>query len=87
MKVLFIGGTGLISTEVTRLLLSRGHSVALLNAAVTEFEELGAECLIADIRTQQPLNLLSLADRLTLLLAGLLMNQRMSYEISSFSMG
>lgn len=51
MKVLFIGGTGLISTEVTRLLLSRGHSVTLLNRGSNrEFEELGAEYLIADIR-------------------------------------
>lgn len=51
MKVLFIGGTGLISTEVTRLLLSRGHSVTLMNRGSNrEFEQYGAEYLIANIQ-------------------------------------
>ena len=49
MKVLFIGGTGLISTEVTRLLLSHTFCYST-EPAVTENSELGAEYLIADIR-------------------------------------
>ena len=36
MKVLIIGGTGLISTPLTRILLERGHELTLFNRGVTD---------------------------------------------------
>jgi nucleoside-diphosphate-sugar epimerase len=41
MKVLIIGGTGLISQAVTRLAVARGHSVTLLNRGKREAEFAG----------------------------------------------
>jgi len=50
MKVLFIGGTGLISTAVSKLALEKGYDLTLLNRGSNrELEELGAKYLIADI--------------------------------------
>jgi nucleoside-diphosphate-sugar epimerase len=50
MKVLFIGGTGLISTAVSRFLLEKGCELTLLNRGSNrEFEKLGARYLICDI--------------------------------------
>ena len=50
MKVLFIGGTGNISTPCTRLLLAQGHRVSLLNrgTAAVKFPEGDAESLQCD---------------------------------------
>jgi nucleoside-diphosphate-sugar epimerase len=36
MKILIVGGTGLISTAITRLLMARGDDVTLYNRGVTE---------------------------------------------------
>ncbi len=49
MKILFIGGTGLISSAISERLLSEGHELYLLNrGADRSFEALGAKYLIAD---------------------------------------
>lgn len=48
MKLLFIGGTGIISTACTQLALSRGHDVTLLNRAQRSSAG-NARQLIADI--------------------------------------
>ena len=51
MKLLFIGGTGVISSEVTKLALKRGHEVYLLNRkSGSEYIKLGAKHLQADMR-------------------------------------
>ncbi|HET7767404.1 MAG TPA: NAD-dependent epimerase/dehydratase family protein [Chloroflexota bacterium] len=49
MKVLIIGGTGLISTPLTRLLLERGDEVTLYNRGRTEVRvPPGAETIVGD---------------------------------------
>ncbi len=54
MKILFIGGTGLISTAVTELALSKGIDVTLLNRGNDRhFETQGAKYLIADWYNKQ----------------------------------
>jgi nucleoside-diphosphate-sugar epimerase len=51
LKILFIGGTGLISSAVSRLVLEQGHELTLINRGSNrEFESLGAKYLIADIQ-------------------------------------
>ena len=52
MKCLFIGGTGVISTEVTRLTLALGHEVVLLNRGLHTrgLTPEGARELHADVR-------------------------------------
>jgi nucleoside-diphosphate-sugar epimerase len=52
MKVLFIGGTGIISTASTRLAVERGIDLYLLNRGNRELPP-GATSLIADIRDQE----------------------------------
>lgn len=53
MKVLFIGGTGTISTAVSKLALERGIELYLLNRGKrTEFEPEGAKILHGDIRNE-----------------------------------
>ncbi len=49
MNVLFIGGTGNISTSVSRLCLSRGISLSILNRGTTQHTLTGAEFLQADV--------------------------------------
>lgn len=49
MKVLFIGGTGIISTEVTRLAVSRGIELYHLNRGKRNPGVAGVQTLIADI--------------------------------------
>jgi len=49
MKVLFIGGTGFISTAVSRLVLERGWELFLLNRGQRQANPPGCESLIADI--------------------------------------
>jgi len=48
MNVLFIGGTGIISTACSELAVARGHSVSLLNRAQRPAIP-GAEAIVADI--------------------------------------
>jgi nucleoside-diphosphate-sugar epimerase len=51
MKVLFIGGTGLISSAVSRLAVERGIDLYLLNRGQRgEFFPAGAKALVADAR-------------------------------------
>ena len=54
MKILFIGGTGLISSAVTERLLESGHDVYLLNrGSRRDYEVLGAKYLIGDIHDEK----------------------------------
>lgn len=50
MKVLFIGGTGNISTSVSRLAVERGIELHLLNRGRRTVDIPGAQALIGDIR-------------------------------------
>jgi uncharacterized protein YbjT (DUF2867 family) len=51
MRVLFIGGTGVISSECTRLAASQGIELVLLNRGATEMElPAGVTVLRGDIR-------------------------------------
>jgi nucleoside-diphosphate-sugar epimerase len=52
MKVLFIGGTGIISSASTRLALERGIELVLLNRGSQELPP-GARGLVADIRDRE----------------------------------
>ena len=49
MKALFIGGTGTISTEISRLLVSRGWDLTLLNRGSRAGDIPGARQITADI--------------------------------------
>ena len=49
MKVLFIGGTGFISTSVSRLALAKGLDLYLLNRGLRKPDLSGAQSLTADI--------------------------------------
>ncbi len=54
MKALFIGGTGTISTAVSRKLLAEGHDLYLLNRGNRKVSELeGAKWLQADINAEE----------------------------------
>lgn len=48
MKLLFLGGTGIISTACTKLAVQRGHEVFLLNRGLSEGVP-GARVLVGDI--------------------------------------
>ncbi len=50
MRVLFIGGTGFISAAASRLAISRGFDVCLLNRGLRVAEMPGSRSLLADIR-------------------------------------
>ena len=51
MKVLFIGGTGIISEGVSRRVIEQGHELYLLNRGTrTEFIPKGAKLITGDIR-------------------------------------
>jgi len=50
MKVLFIGGTGLISSASTRLAIAQGIDLFLLNRGSQADIPAGATSLVADIR-------------------------------------
>ena len=55
MKVLLIGGTGLISSEVSKLALENGIELYLMNrGSKREFEELGASYIVCDINDEEP---------------------------------
>lgn len=54
MKLLLIGGTGIISTEISRLAIKNGVELYLLNRGRRdEFIPDGARCLIADIKDDE----------------------------------
>lgn len=50
MKVLFIGGTGNISTSVSRLAIEQGFELFLLNRGQRKVEIAGATTIVADIK-------------------------------------
>ncbi|MGD8681047.1 MAG: hypothetical protein PVJ33_11815 [Lysobacterales bacterium] len=50
MDLLFIGGTGIISSGCVQLALERGHAVTLLNRGRSAPAPVGCRQLIADIR-------------------------------------
>ena len=53
MKILFIGGTGTISTAISKLLISQGHDLYLLNRGQrNDMLPAGAHCLIADVNDE-----------------------------------
>ena len=53
MKILFIGGTGTISTAISKLLLSQGHDLYLLNRGLrNDALPAGAHYLIADVNDE-----------------------------------
>lgn len=52
MKVLFVGGTGLISSACTRLALERGVELALLNRGSNPDLAAGATTIVADVRDE-----------------------------------
>ena len=49
MKALFIGGTGNISTSVSRLAIQRGVDLYLLNRSQRQVDIAGAKTITADI--------------------------------------
>jgi nucleoside-diphosphate-sugar epimerase len=53
MKVLFIGGTGLISSACSQLAIAQGVDLFLLNRGHRAHDLAGATSLVADIRDQQ----------------------------------
>jgi len=53
MKILFIGGTGTISTAISRKLLAEGHELYLLNRGNRNAELPGAHFLIADVNDEK----------------------------------
>lgn len=53
MRVLFIGGTGFISSEVSRQAIAKGFELYLLNRGLRSVEIPGSHTLIADIRDPQ----------------------------------
>jgi nucleoside-diphosphate-sugar epimerase len=55
MKVLFIGGTGFISTSVSRMAVERGIELYLLNRGQRANEIEGARSLVADIHQPESL--------------------------------
>ena len=52
MRVLFIGGTGLISSACTRLAVERGVDLFLLNRGSHPDRAYGATPLVADLRDE-----------------------------------
>ena len=50
MKILFIGGTGFISTSVSRLAVAKGFQLYLLNRGLRKPELPGVRQLTADVR-------------------------------------
>jgi len=53
MKILFTGGTGTISAAISKLLISQGHELYLLNRGQrNDALPAGAHCLIADVNDE-----------------------------------
>ena len=55
MRVLFIGGTGFISTAVSRQVIDKGFELYLLNRGTRSASVLGSRSLIADIHKPKEL--------------------------------
>ena len=54
MKILFIGGTGIISTAISKLLIGQGHELYLLNRGNrNSVIPKGAIPLVADINDER----------------------------------
>lgn len=53
MRILFLGGTGIISTACTRLAVERGHEVFLLNRGLHRVPIPGARSLVADLHDER----------------------------------
>jgi nucleoside-diphosphate-sugar epimerase len=51
MRILFIGGTGNISEAVSKLVVSKGHELFLLNRGLTQHTISGAQIIQADIHS------------------------------------
>ena len=51
MRILFLGGTGIISTACTDLAVARGHEVTVLNRGLRALTP-GARSLVADVRDE-----------------------------------
>ena len=49
MKILFIGGTGFISTAVSRQIIARGHELFIMNRGQRAANAPGAKSLVADV--------------------------------------
>ncbi|HWD21112.1 MAG TPA: SDR family oxidoreductase [Verrucomicrobiae bacterium] len=49
MRILFVGGTGFISTSVSREIIARGHELFLLNRGQRGTNPAGSHSLVADI--------------------------------------
>lgn len=49
MKILFLGGTGIISTACTQLAVARGHDTYILNRGRRPLPAVGAHSLVADL--------------------------------------
>lgn len=62
MRILFLGGTGIISSACSRLALERGHAVTLLNRGRRSTGLAGAEYLVAD-HQDEAATLAALGDR------------------------
>jgi nucleoside-diphosphate-sugar epimerase len=62
MKILFLGGTGIISTACTQLALERGHHVTLLNRGRHALPLRPSEVLVADLQDENATRA-ALADR------------------------
>ncbi len=58
MKVLFIGGTGNISTSVSKLCVKRGIDLYLLNRGIREVKIPGVKTITGDITTSDTANVL-----------------------------
>ncbi|OGV54280.1 MAG: hypothetical protein A2X45_07440 [Lentisphaerae bacterium GWF2_50_93] len=54
MKILIIGGTGLISTSIAQQLMDRGDDVTLLNRGRTPIRLKGEFCVLTGDRTDRP---------------------------------
>ncbi len=52
MRLLLLGGTGIISSACTRLALERGHDVCLLNRGQRSAAPPAATCLVADLQDE-----------------------------------
>lgn len=52
MRILLLGGTGIISTACTRLLVERGHAVHLLNRGQRTSAPADAEVIVADLQDE-----------------------------------
>ena len=53
MKVLFIGGSGNISSAVSRLTIQKGFDLYLLNRGKSKIKITGAKSIIADINNRE----------------------------------